>query len=173
MGEKQGLEIVIEAARLLADDRNIRFVLCGDGAAKTRLQEMATGFSNIKWLPLQPLEKLNELLNLANVHLLPQSSSAADLVMPSKLTGMLASGRPVLATAEQDTELDNVLVGRGLVVSPGNKQDFANAIRMLSVNEGLCAILGNAGRKYAEENLESDAVLATFENALVELKKKR
>ena len=62
-------------------------------------------------LPLQPADRLNELLNLADIHLLPQRADAADLVMPSKLTGMMASGRAVLATASPGTQLATVIDG--------------------------------------------------------------
>ena len=101
MGEKQGLEAMIAAAHLLAEDHpSILFVLCGEGSAKKRLVEIAQGMPNVRFLNLQPYERLNALLNLADIHLLPQVANAADLVMPSKLKGMFASGRAVIATAE-------------------------------------------------------------------------
>ena len=81
MGQKQGLEIVIEAARSLSSESNVCFVMCGQGAAYSRLRAMAEGLANIIWIPLQPMERLNELLNLADIHLLPQSANAADLVI--------------------------------------------------------------------------------------------
>ena len=62
MGEKQGLEIVVQAARQLAERKNIVFIMCGQGAAYSRLRELADGLTNIRWLLLQPLEKLNDLL---------------------------------------------------------------------------------------------------------------
>jgi len=77
---------------------SIIFVLCGDGAERENLMNQAHSLKNIKFMPLQPIEKFNELLNMANVHLLPQREDAASLVMPSKLGGMLASGCPILAT---------------------------------------------------------------------------
>ena len=96
LGEKQGLEILLEAARSLQSEARLLFVICGEGVARERLKQMGGDLRNVRWLPLQPMEKLNELLNLADVHLLPQRADVADLVMPSKLLGMLASGRPVL-----------------------------------------------------------------------------
>src|SRR5437879_3671640 len=98
MGAKQGIEQLIEAARLLADRPAIRIVICGDGAGLPELRAMARELPNVRFLPLQPPERLNALLNLADVHALPQKPAVADLVMPSKLIGMLASGRPVVAT---------------------------------------------------------------------------
>jgi colanic acid biosynthesis glycosyl transferase WcaI len=169
MGQKQGLELIIESARLLEPDSHVRFVLCGQGAAYESLRSMADGLQNIQWLPLQPLEKLNELLNLADIHLLLQRADAADLVMPSKLTGMLASGRPVIATAAEGTEVWSVVEGRGINTPPGDVEAFSAAIRTLVDNADERVRLGQNGRKYAEENLSTDAVLEKFESELLEL----
>jgi putative colanic acid biosynthesis glycosyltransferase WcaI len=168
MGEKQGLEIVIEAAKNLRASSHITFIMCGQGAAYTRLHDMADGFNNIYWLSLQPLEKLNDLLNMADAHLLPQRSDAADLVMPSKLTGMLASGRPVIAMAMEETQIAKVLESSGVVVPPENTDLFVKAIVDLANNAEKRQLLGKNARKYAEEHLGRDAVLSKFEQSLVE-----
>ena len=167
MGQKQGLEIVIEAARTLVSESRIRFVMCGQGAGFAQLRAMAEDLSNIVWLPLQPLERLNELLNMADIHLLPQRADAADLVMPSKLTGILASGRPVVATAAEGTEVWSVVAGRGINTPPGDAEAFAEAVRALAGNADERMRLGRQGRKYAEENLSTDAVLLRFERELL------
>jgi colanic acid biosynthesis glycosyl transferase WcaI len=166
MGEKQGLEIVVEAARSLADCKNIVFVMCGQGAAYSSLRTLADGLGNMKWLPLQPLEKLNDLLNMADVHLLPQRADAADLVMPSKLTGMLASGRPVLATAFEGTQIAEVLESAGVVVPPDELDLFVNAIINLAENADLRQQLGKNARAYALEYLGRDAILIQFQESL-------
>ena len=168
MGEKQGLEIVIAAAERLIEHKEIVFVMCGQGAAYHRLYDQGKGLENIHWLPLQPIEKLNDLLNLADVHLLPQRADAADLVMPSKLTGMLASGRPVLATALEDTQISNVLVSSGVIVPPGNVDLFIAAMLELARNAEMRQKLGKNARGYAVEYLGRDAVLARFEESLQE-----
>lgn len=163
MGEKQGLEIVFEAAATLRENSNIRFVMCGEGAAKLRFQTKYADLSNVIWLPLQPLKTLNELLNMADVHLLPQRGDVADSVMPSKLLGMLASGRPVVVTAHPDTKLAKIVEGCGLMVPPEQPQVFADAIRKLANDMRLRVRLGAAGRAYAEANLDRDVVLGRFE----------
>lgn len=173
IGEKQGLELVVEAARLLESGArgkaDIQFVLCGDGATKPKLVTMAEGLTNVHWLPLQPLERLNELLNAADIHLLPQRASAADLVMPSKLTGIFASGRPVVATAEPGTTVYEAVSGRGVVVPPENAELFTAAILELARDAEKRSSLGMAARRYAEENLDKTVILARFEKALLEL----
>ena len=85
----------------------------------------------MRWDPLQPEVKLNAFLNLADIHLLPQKEDAANLVMPSKLTGMLASGRPVIATARLGTQVARVVEQTGLVVEPGCLPCIVSAIRRL------------------------------------------
>ncbi|HEY5993147.1 MAG TPA: glycosyltransferase WbuB [Gallionellaceae bacterium] len=169
MGEKQGLEIVLEAAALLADERKIQFVLCGEGAARARLQQKYEGLANVLWLPLQPLERLNDLLNMANIHLLPQRSGAADLVMPSKLTGMLASGRPVVAAADKGTQIDQILQGCGMVVEPDNIEHFSGAVLQLARDEATCAAMGAHARQYALEHLDRDGIMQAFDVQLRKL----
>lgn len=163
MGNKQGLEIIIEAARRLAENNEILLVLCGEGSAKNDLQQQAAGRANILWLPLQPVERLNDLLNLADVHLLPQRAGAADLVMPSKLTGMLASGRAVIATARPDSELGRVISQTGLLVPPENPDALVAAINDLAGKHEKRQRLGRQARAYAEQHLDKEKILARFE----------
>ncbi|ADL55318.1 glycosyltransferase WbuB [Gallionella capsiferriformans] len=198
MGGKQGLEILAQAAELgsrgeerelscqttsdaelepcnlnpepcnLSFSPDIVFVFCGNGAGRTDLVLQCKGLPNVRFMDLQPLERLGELLSFADIHLLPQRADAADLVMPSKLTGMLASGRPVVATANMDAELANVVAGCGLVVEPEQPQAFFDAINTLARDAALRDRLGAAGRSYAVAHLDRDAVLGRFE---AELKK--
>lgn len=167
MGEKQGLEIIVEAARILRDSPQIVFIMCGAGAAHERLRQMAAGMENVKWIPLKPIQEFNELLNAADIHLLPQLADAADLVMPSKLGAMLASGRPVVATASLDTEIAQVVDGRGVVVPPGDAAAFAKAVLDLGNDVARRAALSAAARAYAVDHLDQEAVLGRFETALM------
>ncbi len=166
MGEKQGLEIVLESAVRLVSETGIQFVLCGDGASRQRLQQKYPDLPNVLWLPLQPLERLNDLLNMANIHLLPQRSGAEDLVMPSKLTGMLASGRPVVATATAGSQIAEVVRGCGEVVEPDNVENFTGAIIALARDAERCAVLGAHAREYALENWAKQSVLQKFDGQL-------
>jgi colanic acid biosynthesis glycosyl transferase WcaI len=170
MGGKQGLEILAEAARICsraeARPTSVEFVFCGNGAGRDDLVARCAGLPNVRFLDLQPAERLGELLATADIHLLPQRADAADLVMPSKLTGMLASGRPVVATAHVGTELATVVQDCGLVVPPEQAHAFAEAISKLANEAALRSRLGVVGRAYAVANLDRDAVLAGFEQAL-------
>jgi colanic acid biosynthesis glycosyl transferase WcaI len=129
IGAKQALNIVLEAAETLQDEPRTVFVIAGDGPEKKALQARFGQLKNVRFLPLQPEEKLCELLNLADLHLLPQDRNAADLVLPSKLGGMLASGRDILACADPGTEIYKFLQDVAIIVPSGNSGAMADAIR--------------------------------------------
>ncbi|HZZ10020.1 MAG TPA: glycosyltransferase WbuB [Paraburkholderia sp.] len=169
MGAKQGIETVADAAAQLAGRADLVFVFCGSGAAKKSLVERCSGLPNCRFMPLQPTERLNELLNLADIHVLPQRSDAADLVMPSKLTGMFASGRAVVAMAHRGTGLFEAVSPRGEVVPPGDVEALATAIGMLADDSARRATLGLAARDYAERTLSPETTLFAFEERLATL----
>jgi len=162
MGRKQGLEILIDAARELAVNPKILFLLCGDGAVRVELQEIAHGLSNIRFYPIQPLERLNELLNLADIHILPQRADAADLVMPSKLSGMLASGKVVVATASPESELGSVVSEVGVLTPPGNAEQLSDVLQKLASNPENRAVLGEKGRNWVLLQWSKETVLSRF-----------
>lgn len=168
MGEKQGLELVLEAAELLKPVDSIRFVLCGEGAAKARLEQAVRerGLDNVRFLPLQPVERLNELLNMADLHLLVQKPQASDLVMPSKLTGMLASGRPIIATVAENTSVYRVVhdAQAGIAVPPEQPQPLADAVLKLFWARADCTQLGRNGRQYAVDHLGMESIMSRFLN---------
>lgn len=174
MGGKQGLEILAEAAKIIEQKQiqNIQFIFCGNGAGREDLEQACTSLHNVIFLDLQPFERLGELLGMADIHLLPQRADAADLVMPSKLTGMLASGKSVIATATTDTELGYVITEDakcGLIVPPENGSAFAEAIIQLSQDSESRQRYGKNGRQYAENKLSKDQILKTFEQDLKNL----
>ncbi|MEZ0602677.1 glycosyltransferase WbuB [Paraburkholderia sp. IW21] len=169
MGAKQGIETLAEAAASLAARADVTFVFCGSGAAKARLLERCAGLTNCIFIPLQPAERLNELLNLADIHILPQRGDAADLVMPSKLTGMFASGRAVVAMARRGTALYDAVSPRGVVVPPDNVKALAAAITLLASDPDRCTALGKAARNYAERALSPESTIGTLEERLATL----
>ena len=149
IANKQGIGIVLEAARRLAHRPDIVFVVCGEGPNRAVLEAASADLGTIRFYDLQPKEQLNDLLGLAAVHLLPQLEGAADLVLPSKLTNMLASGRPVVATAAAGTGLAIEVAGCGVVTPPGDAAAFAVAIAALVDDPARAATLGASGRARA------------------------
>jgi colanic acid biosynthesis glycosyl transferase WcaI len=169
MGAKQGLEILVAAAVDLAWRTDISFVFCGNGPMREPLEAQCAGLPNCRFMPLQPAHQLNALLNFADIHVLPQRGGAADLVMPSKLGGMLASGRVVVAMACADTELYDVVAPRGVVVPPENVDALVVAIEALASDPRRRAALGAAGRAYAERSLSSVQVFGALSMKLAQV----
>ena len=166
MGEKQGLHHLAEAARSLASRSEIRFVFCGAGTFRTKLMSLVGVLPNVTFLPLQPDNRLNDLFNLADIHLLPQREDIADLVMPGKLREMLATGRPVVATARPETQIAVCVQGRGLVVPPGDSAAIVSAICRLAVDADLRRRMGEEAREYAVTHLSRDRLMQEFERSL-------
>ena len=147
----------------------IAVVICGEGPNRAALATFAEGLHNVQLHDLQPAEGMGAMLAMASVHLLPQIAGAADLVLPSKLTNMLASGRPVIATTEPGTGLAGEVEGCGLVTPPGDAAALAAAIVALVDDPERCARLGEAARQRAAERWEKSAIVRRFEQAALEL----
>jgi len=169
VANKQGIEILIDAARRLAHRDDIVFVICGEGPNRFRLEELAVGLGNVQLHDLQPAERMGELLALADLHLLPQIPGAADLVLPSKLTNMLASGRPVVATAERGSGLYNEVEGCGVATPPGDAGALADAIAALIDDPARRAALGAAAAARAGERWPKGRIIDRLESELQRL----
>ena len=133
------------------------------------LLALCEGISNILFLDLQPAARLPDLLAMADIHLMPQRAGAADLVMPSKLTGMLASARPVVATALAGSELANVVQMCGIVVPPEDPAAMTCAVLALAANGSWREQLGQAGRNHALHQIDRESVLQRFEKTLTDM----
>lgn len=164
IGEKQGLEAILKAAKILHHQQNIKFVICGSGPYKEKLQELKESekLGNIIFLPLQPFAKLNAFLNMADIHLVLQKANAADLVMPSKLTAILSVGGVSIITANAGSSLFDVvsLNKMGILIEPDNPGVLTGAIEEALNNNGD-EIKKNA-RLYAEQYLAIDEIFKKY-----------
>ena len=158
MGSKQGVGSLAEVARLCRDVPRLHFVFAGDGSLREEVEVKTRGLDNVTMLPLQPAARFNELLNLADIHLLPQRPFTASFALPSKFGGMLASGRPTVIQAEEG-ELARVGRTCGIVVRPGETEAMADGVRALSLDTERRAKLGEAARRYALAHLGKEHVL--------------
>lgn len=173
MGIKQGLGNLLDCADALRAERDVTFVIVGDGGEKEVLVREAEmrNLDNVCFRPLQPMERLGELLATADVSVIPQKAGVADIVLPSKLANILASGRSVVVAAAQDTELAHIIRDGdcGRVVPQGDPVRMAEAILDLRDDAELCARLGANGRHYMETHLGRTSVVAQFRSELLAL----
>lgn len=166
LGRKQGLDTLVDTARLLRGREDLMLLICGEGPERAALEAAAADLPNIRFADLRPRAELAALLALADVHLLPQIASAADLVLPSKLTNMLASGRPVVAGAAPGTGLAEEIAGCGIAVTPGDGAAFAAAITHLLDTPALSATYSAGARRRAADRWGRETIIDTAERRL-------
>jgi len=156
LGLSQGLEHVLAAAELLADHRDIKFVFVGDGAGREQLVAAAETcrLANVQFLPFQPRSRLPEVLATANISLVVLRRGIGLASIPSKMFSILASGRPILASVDEDCETRALLEQSkaGLCIPPEDPAKLANTLLTLKQDPGLCERLGLNGRAWAEQH---------------------
>lgn len=169
MGAKQGLEHVIDAARLAAIEAPaLLFVLMGDGGQRPALEARAAGLPNVRFLALQPAQAVGDVLAAADVLLVNQRGSVRDMALPSKLTAYFAAGRPVVAAvaAGSETATETEWSGGGIVCAPDDPRALLAAIQRVAMDPGLAAHLAESGRAYARDVLSREAALRGYEQLL-------
>jgi colanic acid biosynthesis glycosyl transferase WcaI len=163
----QGLETVIEAAISLRHLQDIVFTIVGEARALQRLQEycLLNGADNVLLLPLQPREKLPEMLAASDVGLIVQKRDVISFNMPSKIPLLLASGRPIVGSVPSSGSAARAIAlsGGGIIVEPESPDALANAVQNLYTNQALRAKLGNTGRQFAEANYSLEQALDRYE----------
>jgi colanic acid biosynthesis glycosyl transferase WcaI len=173
MNRKQGLKVLVDAAVQLQSRSDIVFVLCGAGEMRSGLEAAAAGLPNVRFMDLQPIERLSSLLAMADIHLLPQLRDAADLVLPSKLGGMLASGRAIIAAADAGSEIAALVQHCGVRVTPESADSFCSAVTALCDDDARRHDLGVAARYLAESTLGCAVVLDRLGSDLAALNRGR
>jgi colanic acid biosynthesis glycosyl transferase WcaI len=165
MGLKQGLENVIQTARLArAADPSMRFVLVGGGSQRERLERLAGGLPNFTFLDPLPEDDFPNMLAAADLLLVNERASVIDMSLPSKLTSYFRAGRPVIAAVPNGSTAAEIRRSRaGIVVAAEAPGELLNAIHQLAADPARASELGAAGRRYAHEVLCEAAVLANYE----------
>lgn len=168
VGLSQGLSLLVDAADLLRH-HPITFAIIGDGDARASLQAEATrrSLTNIKFLPPQERTVLPNLLASCDVGLVSMKSRVSTDLVPSKLYGILAAARPVLAAVEHSSEVARVVERHacGKVVTPENAAALVDGILSLSQNESIKQ-MGQAGRQAAEKYYARSICTQRYEEVL-------
>ncbi|MEA5506200.1 glycosyltransferase family 4 protein [Halotia wernerae UHCC 0503] len=169
----QGLETVVEAAVRLLHIKDIAFVIAGESKALERLQQhcLTCGADNVLLVPLQPREKLPQMLAAADVGLIVQKRNVISFNMPSKIPLLLASGRPIVGSVPATGTAAKAIQqsGGGLVVEPESPESLANAVQNLYANPALAAQLGDKGRKFAVKNYAFEQALDSYEQLFTDV----
>ncbi len=166
IGLSQHLEAVLEAAARVASQPAIIFALIGEGARKPALMKHARerGLTNVVFLPYRPKEELAESLGAADLHLIPLMRGAAGCLVPSKIYGILAAGRPFVAMMEADAEVARIACEDriGFVVEPGDSVALADTILSANRNRNELRAMGERGREVALRRFDRTVATGAF-----------
>ncbi len=170
IGEKQGLDAVLEIAdNFQQTNIEVQFIICGSGPYKNILEKLALEkqLTNLSFLPLQPAEKLNDFLNMADVHLVMQKANVAHHVMPSKLTTILSVGGLAIITANVGSGLYKMVTDSNIgLISPAENVAALSELIELVLKKDYTNICINA-RKYAEEFLAIDKIMTRYTEEVI------
>jgi colanic acid biosynthesis glycosyl transferase WcaI len=143
-------ETLIAGARQLAKD-GVGLVFVGEGAQLADLQRFAAGATNIRFLPFFPSSKIPSVLASADLHVITVKPLLTGVVVPSKIYGILAAGKPILVLAKEETEAAQIAVAQncGCVVSPEDPSELVNAVRAILSNPQSLQRMSAAARAAA------------------------
>ncbi|MEH2277208.1 MAG: glycosyltransferase family 4 protein [Nostoc sp.] len=169
LGRLHDIETIAEAANILKNTP-IQFVFIGDGA-KTEVVKQAIQFNklkNILLLPYQPREILHLSLTACDLSLVSLIPGAESIVAPSKLYGMLAAGRGIIAISSVNSYIDQLLTnsGCGINTPPNNPQHLANLINELASDSIKIKLMGEKSRQVYENKYTFKRALAEYEKLL-------
>lgn len=173
LGFSQPLGLVVDAARALRERDDLVFVINGGGSTRPGLEAEAADLDNVRFVDLQPVERLPEVLAAGDIHVIALRRGLGRSSVPSKLYSILAAARPVLASVDDGTEVVRVVesVGAGLAVPPEDGAAFTAAVEALV--EADRAGMGARGRAFVEEWVSPAGVAAAYATLFEELRHAR
>jgi colanic acid biosynthesis glycosyl transferase WcaI len=174
VGHAQNLDALVRAATFLRDLDDLTVAIVGTGARHDALVELAELLEVddvVRFWPYQPRELLPQSLSSADVHVVGLARGLSGYVVPSRLYGILAVGRPVIVAADAESETAQLVeqVRCGVVVPPGRPELLAEAIRAAHGGELDLAEMGARGREYVAANADRSVAVGHYRDLLREL----
>ena len=168
IGAKQDWNFFIKFLKAIENTQDIEVILVGEGAEKEKVVNEINQFDFVKHYNLVPFDELPLLLSSADLHILFQKTDVIDTVMPSKLLGMMASGKPSIVTGSMDSEVAKVYQeSKGGYFFDGSSTDeIVNSILALKNDSKLREKLGDNARNYVVDKYSKEKVLNRFINEL-------
>ena len=151
LGLSQGLETIVDAAALLRDVPDLLVVFQGEGVMKPDLEVRARtlGLENVRFLPYAPREQLGESFASADLFIVSLQRGLSGYIVPSKLYGILAAGRPYVAAVEETCEVAAIAKAHdcGRLAEPGSARALADQIRAFYRDRDMTARCGRNARE--------------------------
>lgn len=150
LGNAQNIDVIIDAADVLKDEKNVEFLIFGTGGLKNQYVEKVKGLQldNVKFFPLQPMERVSQVYGLGDVCVVSCKPGLGGAAMPSKMLSIMSAGRAVVASFDKG-ELTYILENHncGMYAPAGDATAFAELIKHLSQNVDECKMMGENARK--------------------------
>jgi len=166
----RALERVLEAAKALASERDVLFVIVGEGLKKGALtaRAAALGLDNVAFLPFQPYRDLPALLASSDVLLVPLDEEKSQLSVPSKLYNFMAAGRPILGLTTPGSEVAAILraTGGGMSVPPADVEGIGRAVVELKRSPDARRAAAGKARDFVVRAFAKDRILRSYEETL-------
>ena len=165
LGYSQSIDLVIGLAERRPD---ISVVINGDGAMREIVREAAERLENLHYVGYQPAERLAEVLSAADIHLVPLRSELGSVSVPSKTYSVLAVGRPVIASIDEDSAISQLLEDAhgGISVPPDDLDALLQAVDRLVSDEVERTNMGENGRKWVAQHASPASAAAAYERVL-------
>lgn len=170
IGEKQDWLFFEEFCKKIDDD-DIEIVIVGDGAYMQKLKAKLSVFSFIKFYEPLPYKELNNLLCSADVHFLFQKTDVQDTVMPSKILGMMASGKPSIITGNKNSEVAKIFKENNLngFFSGNNTKQVVDYLLEIKRKKEIAFQIGEKAKHFVLENFSENTILENFETKVSEI----
>jgi glycosyltransferase involved in cell wall biosynthesis len=172
VGHPQNLDVLIRATTFLRDLDDLAVVIIGGGARKVELMDLAERLETdaVRFLDYQPRETLSLSLSAAHVHYLGLGRGLSGYVVPSRLYGILAAARPILAAVDAESETAAVVesVGCGVVVPPSRPELVAAALRDLYDGRRDLEAMGRRGRDYVVTAADRSVAIDRYRKLLLD-----
>jgi putative colanic acid biosynthesis glycosyltransferase WcaI len=170
MGYTMDLETVIEAAWILRERQDIVFVFVGDGVKRATIQKMAEGLNSVRFMPLQPLERLHHVFGAADLGMVIVSKEATNVSVPSKVYCVMAAARPVIAMCKPGNDVGLVVTEAacGTRVDPGDAAALASAICNYADDPQRVTLEGERARACFEGRFTREIGISNYERVLVQ-----
>jgi colanic acid biosynthesis glycosyl transferase WcaI len=173
VGHAQDLDSLIRAGTFLRDLDDLRILIIGMGARHAELVALADLYEvdQVRFLYYQSRAVLPQSLSAADVHVVGLAAGLAGYVVPSRLYGILAVGRPLIVAADAESETAQLVteVGCGIVVPPGRPELLARAIRDAHDGKHDLEAMGARGRTWVEREADRSVAVRRYRDLLLGL----
>ena len=173
LGKAQGIDVVVDAAKYLMENKNIQFVVFGNGAQKKELKKriLQENITNIALYDLRASEEISYVYSLGDVSIITCKKGTGVAGLPSKTWSILATATMPIACFDLESELSRLIVDNeiGIAIEPENSQMLKEAVEYAYLNQDKCILMGKKGRKLVENYYSKKSCTDKYINILKDI----